>query len=457
METNQTPQNPPPLPPSPHPKITNLQIHHPKSTGGALNSYMLYKITFTMSSNKLETYRRYSDFFMLHKVLRRCVPFHYIHPLPPKKTVNKELGLIVNRVEELNNFLGFLLDNFELFDVDAFWKFFDVNIKDTKIGAILGKVSEISWDFVNHKFLEVYEGLYVNQEFDLELGKRIFEFKEKIEVNVEFYRKFLSLIREYINKFIQSPLNQEKKVFFEMLVINYSNNEESFNKLQQNYQEILERNELEFWQFLERKIKMLESELVCYLHIESDFAKLFETNRKEVLNKKSIEKKIDSLEKNPSEMIGVFKKVPKQEKLNDYNQKLNLSNKKLGLYRDLLNVSSKIILENQIDIIKMRKKIRFKETIDIFAKQNIDLYGVKTDFWKSILEENEKNMIEDQNKTKEENLDNGAEDQNNGNLENNDDLENEGNQENLENQGNEENGENLGNEVSDVIGNNEEN
>ena len=415
-----------------HSKITSLKIHYPETIGSTLTSYMRYKITFTMNGSNLSLYRRYSDFDMLYKVLRRCLPFHYIHPLPPKKTINKEQGLINNRVEELNSFLKFLLENFDLFDCDAFWKFFDVNIADTKVGSILSKVSSISWDFVNHKFEEVYKDFYENEEFDIEQAKKIHEFKEKIEVNVEFYHKFLSLIREYINKFIQSPLNQEKKVFFEMLVINYSNNDESFNKLQKNYQEILERNELEFWQFLERKVKMLEFELVCYLHIENDFSKLFEKNRKELTNKKNLEKKIDSLEKNKSDMIGVFKKVPKQEKLNEYNEKLSLSNQKLVLYKNLLIVSSKIILDKQINIIKERKKIRFKETLDIFAKQNIDLYDVKITFWKSILEENEKNMEMKEDGEEKAIVENVA------NLENGDvvgDLEDLENKENLENEG----------------------
>ena len=75
------------------------------------------------------------------------------------------------------------------------------------------------------------------------------------------------------------------QLFFEMLVINYSNKGDSFDNLQKKYQEILERDELDFWKFLERKVKMLENELICYLQIESDFSELFELNKTYIPNK----------------------------------------------------------------------------------------------------------------------------------------------------------------------------
>jgi hypothetical protein len=371
-------------------KIKFHQIDSPESHGNALNSYLRFKLTFEMEGNNFEVWRRYSDFDMLRKLLRKCVPFHYIHPLPPKKAISiKQTNVLNDRLEELNHFVKFLIDNHKIFDCDGFWKFFDANLCDTKIGSILAKVSNVSYDYTFIKFQQLYPEYLKSEEFDFSLAQKIREFKEKIEVNIEFYHKFLSLVREYINKMANHPMNQEKKVFFEMLVINYSNRQESFEELQKNYKDILEKDELEYWKFLERKIKMLENELACFLQIETDFTELVETYLKEKTNKALLVKKIDTLEKTGSEKVGLFKKVSKDDKMGEYQDKLKTSNERLDLYNKLLHITSSVIINREIPIIKKCKKIRFKETIDVFSRDKIDLYGTKINFWESVLKQNE--------------------------------------------------------------------
>lgn len=49
--------------------------------------------------------------------------------------------MLKDRVEELNELLKFIVERQEHFECDAYWKFFDANLSDTKIGAILDKMN----------------------------------------------------------------------------------------------------------------------------------------------------------------------------------------------------------------------------------------------------------------------------------------------------------------------------
>lgn len=47
------------------------------------------------------------------------------------------MDMLRDWVEELNNFLQFLVSNQELFECEAFLKFFDPTLNDTKVGELL--------------------------------------------------------------------------------------------------------------------------------------------------------------------------------------------------------------------------------------------------------------------------------------------------------------------------------
>ena len=57
--------------------------------------------------------------------------------------------MLKDRVEELNGFLQFVVENQGLLECDAYWKFFDANLGDTKVGQILEKTNQNTWQYVD--------------------------------------------------------------------------------------------------------------------------------------------------------------------------------------------------------------------------------------------------------------------------------------------------------------------
>lgn len=89
------------------------------------------------------------------------MPFHYIHPLHEKAMIsNKNEAMLEDRVEELDNFLQFVISNQDLFECDAFWKFFDSTVQDTKVGEILNQMKSNTYDYIDFTLKKRYGNAY---------------------------------------------------------------------------------------------------------------------------------------------------------------------------------------------------------------------------------------------------------------------------------------------------------
>ena len=105
----------------------------------------------------MQIYRRYTDFVALRENLRLFMPFHYIHPLHQKKLIsNNNVEMLKDRMEELTSFIKFTTENQSLFECDAYWKFFDSNLTDTKIGQILQKMANNTYEYVEFTLKKKY-------------------------------------------------------------------------------------------------------------------------------------------------------------------------------------------------------------------------------------------------------------------------------------------------------------
>lgn len=63
-------------------------------------------------------------------------------------------------MEELTNFVNFIIQNQSLFECDAYWKFFDSNLTDTKIGQILQKMANNTYEYVEFTLKKKYPKLF---------------------------------------------------------------------------------------------------------------------------------------------------------------------------------------------------------------------------------------------------------------------------------------------------------
>lgn len=115
--------------------------------------------------------------------------------------------MLKDRMEELNHFLNFLITNQDLFECDAYWKFFDSNLDETKIGEILEKMNHNTYQYIDFTFKRKYPELY-QKEYAEGMESPLLKFKERIELSVNFCKSFHQSIRNYTLTLEESPISQ---------------------------------------------------------------------------------------------------------------------------------------------------------------------------------------------------------------------------------------------------------
>ena len=68
--------------------------------------------------------------------------------------------MLKDRVEELNGFLKFVVQNQDIFGCDAYWKFFDANLSDTNISQILEKMNHNTYQYIDFTLKKLYPENY---------------------------------------------------------------------------------------------------------------------------------------------------------------------------------------------------------------------------------------------------------------------------------------------------------
>lgn len=135
----------------------HVRVSFPRAKEGPLSNYMVYKLHYTLNDKELEVSRRFSDFSILRDALRRELPCHFIFPAHKKKTVgSKKTEFIIDRLEELNSFIEYIMSKPELFNLPCIFKFFDTSISDTKIGEILEKSSPRDFRVILERMEQAY-------------------------------------------------------------------------------------------------------------------------------------------------------------------------------------------------------------------------------------------------------------------------------------------------------------
>lgn len=223
---------------------------------------------------------------------------------------------------------------------------------------------------------------YFNEEKLINYQSDIIEFKVTIDSNLNFYDTVLKHLKVYIQKLVYANLDQHKKDFFLFLLKLFPDHKD----LKKKGQHIFLFRELDYYKNLRRKIKMIKLELSCFNEIYNDYLSLLDKLNKEEIKNESLEHKIEEVENLKTEYVGFFKKVKKEDKLSDLKEKLYKSDLTLKFLKKLFEASGKIIFLEFIPFIKKHKKQRFFETIDLFARSNINLLKANKGFWEKFIE-----------------------------------------------------------------------
>ena len=373
-------------------KLSEIVVHFPELKGKGLTGFMRYKVTLEYNGSEVVLQRRFSDFDCLRRYLRKCLPFHYIHPLPEKRRISHgDTEALQQRAEELGRFLRFLAGRVRLFNLDGFWKFFDQNLRETKTGEIISKFSKVDIQFVQFTLQKLYPELF-QQVYSEELLGPILSFKVKIDQSVKFCANFNSQIRTYVDLVSDQRLQGQSKVFFELLSCHYNvpQDDKDFLALQGGFQEFLGHNDIQYWKDFEKQMNMVEQEILTLVEVYKDVQKLHAGRKKLAASQLEKEREIVRLENSSSSTVGFLKKKPKSLKIQELKDQVEHLKKMIEINQQLLVVGADLIRNSAINSIKRHKVERFKSTIDHFARRKLERAKAEQEFWETLLDCNQR-------------------------------------------------------------------
>lgn len=182
-------------------------------------------------------------------------------------------------------------------------------------------------------------------------------------------------------------MRSENKYFYEMLLVTFSSKKVLSEELKLRYKQILNNNEAEMWDDFEKKIDMLVEEISCYIEMVDDLDAVESLWQKNRLNQESLKQKIIELKNSPSRTVGFFNKKPKSEKIEDYEREIKETEELHLAYSVLLNILPQVILNNETEIIKERKKVRFNDAMKTLSERKIKSLEDCLQFWNCVRED----------------------------------------------------------------------
>lgn len=362
--------------------IELIKLSYPKEKPGFFKSYMVYEIEFKIKDESFKIYRRFSDFENLRNTLKKFVPCVYIKNVHKKKIFNnKNANFILERVNSLETFLNFLLSKKELFNTEPFWIFFNPEKKESDVSDDLKIISRPRISSI----LENYINIYPEYEEDCEIKKnslrKIKKFKQKVEINIEFYQQLSDMACKIVLQNGENEKNQLES-FYNSIIIPFGKNIETFKKLKDQCDKIHKINLQEFIINFQKEIEKISLEFSAFLDLFDDF----ETCQKLFNDKKN---KIILLKKNLSDIKepengDISDRVEKEIEIKKMEYEINKNQMTLNKIEKLFEIFIMILIEIEIPFIKRRKKINYAKNLNVLAHQKFNLFNEQIAFWEDL-------------------------------------------------------------------------
>src|SRR3990167_405019 len=298
--------------------------HREKDGGTFKKKYTVYEVTFSDksgSSNKVD--RRFSEFFSLRSKLVDNWPGYFIPPIPEKKTTgNLEKELVEMRQHMLNHFMvrcGKMPHIWNSREMEAFLK---------TTGGDVTKAIESIPKLTPTEMYDRNKALF--PEHDKDLSEKVRQSVEKYLLSLDRTIKFFTSFRASAkNLYAQrSKFKILKTQFMRYAINDYKNklkDEVDKKRIMENCNNyIKQEREDDLSEFL-KKLKDLEQDLASFYLIKRDlemFTTLIIKTKKRQEDANNNLTKTRSLEGNEVK-DGLFKKVSKQERLQQLENEIN--------------------------------------------------------------------------------------------------------------------------------------
>jgi PX domain len=304
--------------------ITVCVGNHKEKDGGTFKKkYTVYEVSGTDKSKEFRVDRRYSDFFALRNKLVENWPGYFIPPIPEKKsTGNLEKEFVEMRQHMLNHFMA------RCGKMPHIWnsKEMEVFLKTTS-----GDVAKAIESIPKLSPTEIYErNKTLFPEHDKDLSEKVRQSVDKYFLSLDRTIKFFTSFRASAkNLYAQrSKFKILKTQFMRYAINDYKNklkDEGDKRKIMENCNGyIKQERDDDLSEFL-KKLKDLEQDLASFYMIKKDlemFTTLILRTRKRQEEANNNLTKTRSLEGNEVK-DGLFKKVSKQERLQQLENEIN--------------------------------------------------------------------------------------------------------------------------------------
>jgi hypothetical protein len=196
-----------------------IKVCEPTVKDETFSKHVIYKVKGTDRDGAYESFRRYSDFNTLRKVMQQRWPGCYIPPLPEKKAIgNLDLKFIEDRRKFLEYFCQKIAEIPYLYYAEEFQIFIRSNSHD--IEKALNPLSIVVYEDIINKYGQAFRQL-AGKELTSEASARLATFTGYLRKVVIMFESFKSISKGFAAS--KKKVNETFNTFHHKLMIEYEN------------------------------------------------------------------------------------------------------------------------------------------------------------------------------------------------------------------------------------------
>lgn len=138
------------------------------------------------------------------------------------------------------------------------------------------------------------------------------------------------------------------------------------------------------YSFFENKTNVVEEEIHSFLEINAAFNSLEALVNSNLQNQKDLRKEFDEVQANPKESYGIIKKVSKEARLNDLNQKLTKCDYDCSVSSELFAIVAKYVISVEIPNFKIEHHKKWNFILRTFTEEKARKMKNETQFWEKL-------------------------------------------------------------------------
>lgn len=215
----------------------------------------------------------------------------------------------------------------------------------------------------------------------MEKRGQLIRFKEKVDVNIEFYSRLKDVCHELKLKYseAENEMHEDIESFQEMLLITLSNDDALYQHskdISARMQQYKEKEGFTLWDF---KLQMMILELGTFNEIYRDLQMIEELYDRRV---KLLSQRSQELQHLSGQNQAVDQTLPKR--ITNVQGEIDIHSNTSRAAYGVMGLLVHKIINVDIELIKHRKKERFQEIVKMYASKKLEHLKAEAEFWNNL-------------------------------------------------------------------------